>query len=396
MLAAAAVLAVGASYYGMRAARPAVAEVRSGTVEVALGVDAVIVRKEKVYTAPIAGRLRRLTEEGQRVRVGAPVAQVVPGPASTAAGQPVQPPPVAQPAPRQAAPPQQAGQSPIRRQIDDLHAEIYQVALAWNKARDNGDAVEMERLQGLMDDLAARQSALAQQVGREEAPVPAPPPALPAAPVPVPAPAEKPVAGGTDVTVDTAGIMVYQTDGLEALLTPGQTESWTPSWFRTLAGEPRKPGDEVAAGEPIFKVVDNLGLNVLAVVPASLLQSHSSDRVTLRFEGLESPPVVTRIASRHAQGDEVLLVLTAPVFPAELTWNRRVKATLVFGSYSGLVVPRSSIDVRDGRQGVWVVDGSRESFRPVRVLGGNAQEVALEADLVPGLTVRLEAPAHMR
>ncbi|HLN62933.1 MAG TPA: HlyD family efflux transporter periplasmic adaptor subunit, partial [Symbiobacteriaceae bacterium] len=200
-----------------------------------------------------------------------------------------------------------------------------------------------------------------------------------------------------DVTGDTAGVLVYQIDGLEGALGAAGAGQWKPSWFRSLTAEPRKAGQSVTAGEPLLKVVDNLSLNVLAVVPAAMLDGLGADqRIILRFADPDTPPVVARIARREIEGSEALLVLTAPVFPEELTWNRKVKVTLVFGSYQGLVVPRSAIDVRDGRQGVWVVDGTHESFRPVRVLGGNSAEVALEADLVPGLLVRTEAPTRMR
>ncbi|HLN65386.1 MAG TPA: HlyD family efflux transporter periplasmic adaptor subunit, partial [Symbiobacteriaceae bacterium] len=184
LLTAASLVAASAAFFGLRAAQPATVEVRHGTVEVLLDVDAVVVRKEKVYIAPTSGQLRRLAAEGQRVRVGASVAQVVPGPPATGkstqtpAQTPAQAPTqVPTQAPTQAPTGASTGQDPLRRQIDALSNQIYQTAVAVNKAKANGDAQETARLQAELDSLATRQYDLAQQLGRQTtAPVVAPAP----------------------------------------------------------------------------------------------------------------------------------------------------------------------------------------------------------------------------
>lgn len=344
-----------------------------GTVEVTLDADAFVARREWVYRAPSPGAVFRLVDEGQRVRVGSAVVAIGPGQAASSA--PPQAP--AQPAP--------ADQQAARKAIDDLSRQIYQLAAAINQAKAQGDAAQQTRLQEQMDQLAARQWELARQVGGGEAPL-------------LTATAGQAPAGGARVVVDAAGVLVYQTDGLEEALNPAGTGKWTPSWFRTLAPNLRRTGEgQVSTGDSLFKVVDNLSLGLVTVVPASELAGLPPDTpLVLRFPGRDGRPVNARIARREQEGDQVLLHLTAPVFPEELTQLRRVRVTLVFGSYSGKVVPRSAIDVRDGRQGIWVDDGGEFVFRPVRVLGGNSEQVAMETAVPPGVRVLRQAPAAMR
>ncbi|GAW92585.1 HlyD family efflux transporter periplasmic adaptor subunit [Calderihabitans maritimus] len=50
-----------------------------GVLEKSISVDGLLIRQETLVTTPVKGRLRPLVEEGQRVRVGAAIAEVLPG-----------------------------------------------------------------------------------------------------------------------------------------------------------------------------------------------------------------------------------------------------------------------------------------------------------------------------
>jgi putative membrane fusion protein len=199
-----------------------------------------------------------------------------------------------------------------------------------------------------------------------------------------------------EVATEAAGILSYQVDGLESTLVSSTSKDWTPALIRSLMPQPYKLGEIAAKGDPVFKVVDNLNLGLLTVVPAGTLDGIPPDtRVLLRLPGRAGAPVAARVTRWEPVGGEMLILLTAPVFPEDFTQIRRVKATLVFGSFSGAVVPRSAIDVRDGLQGIWVIEGRKQIFRPVQVVGGNQEEVALETDLQSGARVLKQAPAWM-
>lgn len=402
MLAGAAVLWGAVFVYRNSAVAPETVALTRGSVEIARSVDGLVVRTEQIYTAPAAGTVRRLAVEGQRVRVGAPVAQIVAGSTPTAEPAPATgTTPATGTAPTTGTTPAPQGDAAIRRELDKLNAAIYEKAFALNKAKANGDAAAADRLQEELDQLAIRQSELTPQLGRSQPVIVAPPPALPPVQAEVPAqpaaqaPNQGPALG--EIVATVSGVVIYQTDGLEGQLAAGKADGWTPSAIKALTGEPRAAAETVAKGDPVFKIVDNLSATLLAVVPEdALTQLGAADVITIRFDGREGPPVAVRITQQVRENGEVLLVLKAPVFPEDLVHQRRFRATLVMGRHEGMMIPRSALDVRDGLQGVWVVEGAATRFHPVRVLGGTEDLLALETDLKVGIRILKQAPTWMR
>lgn len=372
MLVGAAAIGAGLAFWLPQPPAPdAIIELRPGTVEIAIQADAMVVRTERVYTAPARGHARRLADDGQRVRVGAPVVAILSGGPEESAGAPA---------------PVPVSEAASRRELEQISAELYRLATEAARARDLGDGEAQARYQAELDRVGLRQWELSRQLGSAQAPIaiPAPPP------------------GGrleAEVLADSAGILVYQIDGLEAVLTPTVTSGWTPSWFRSLVTAPRPTAEgPVAVGDPIFKVVDNLTIGLLLLVSEGALPAElpADGRVQLHFPAWPGRLVAARITAVEREGGEVLLHLSAPVFPGELTGLRRVRVTLLFERYGGMVAPRSAIDIRDGKQGVWVHNQGDPYFHPVRVLGGNAQEVALETSLQAGTRLLRTAPKDMR
>lgn len=415
MLTGAAVLWGAVFVYRNSAIAPETVALTRGSVELTQSVDGLVVRTEQVYTAPAAGTVRRLAAEGQRVRVGAPVAQITAGgtppittPAPATGTAPTTTPapvtsPAPTPAPTTSTTPATQGDAAIRRELDTLSAAIYDKAFALNKAKANGDTEAADRIQDELDQLAIRQSELTPQLGRSQPVIVTPPPALPPAQSQTPAtpptqaqtPPKAPALG--EITATVSGIVVYQTDGLEGQLSIGKVDQWTPATIKALAGEPRAVTDTVTKGDPVFKIVDNLSATLLAVVPEDALrQMGDTNVVTIRFDGREGPPVAARIIRQVRENGEVLLVMSAPVFPEDLVHQRRFRATIVMGRHEGMMIPRSALDVREGLQGVWVVEGADTRFHPVRVLGGTDELLALETDLQVGIRILKQAPTGMR
>ncbi|MFZ5815525.1 MAG: HlyD family efflux transporter periplasmic adaptor subunit [Bacillota bacterium] len=357
-------------------APPPVVAVRHGAVEAVLEADAWLVRKERVVTAPVAGQVRRLAAEGERARVGGAVVEI--GPESA------RPPATAGAAP----PPADAGRAATQREYDRLSTEIYRLAAAVNEARFAGQAEQAAALQAELDDLALRQAAL---VGQLPAPSPEEQPSRPS-----PSPA------ATRVTTEVAGVVLYQTDGLESILTPAGAERWTPSWVRALPlPDLKQTGrEQVAAGQPLFKVVDDLHLELILVVPAERLTPSqrtimAEDGVKVRIPGRERP-LTAHLRRIAEEGEELLLHLEVPLPAAEALRVRRMRVSLLLESFEGAVVPRAAIDVQGGRTGVWVREGRAYQFTPVRVLGGNRTEVAVEGDLAPDAQVLTLLPPPTR
>lgn len=372
-VAAAAVLLTAAYALFVRQPLPldATLPLESGIVEQSVPAEALVVRREKVYAASRNGYVTRLATGGERIRVGTPVVSIGrAGPSESVAPQP--------------AVQQTASQDAIQRDMDQIAADMYTVAVKLGEAKARGDGDESRRLQAQLDDLAARQWRLAQQLGRSETA----PRSVGLAPEP-----------GLEVLADGAGILVYEVDGLEGALDPAGGANWSTAWFRSLAAPQPRPTAEGDAreGDPVFKVVDNIEMGLLAPVPMEALSRLPADgRVRIRLQGKESQVVQGRV-SRVLRGEnDAVLYLTAPVFPDELNAVRRVRAGVILSAYEGQVAPRTALDVLDGETGVWAVQNRKLAFVPVRIVGGNDTEVALETDLPSGTRIARVAPARSR
>lgn len=281
-----ALLAAGALYLRLWPnLPPATVNLAVRTLEVSLDEEALVVHGERVYTSPVAGQARRLVPEGQRVRVGTPVAEVAP----------------------------------------------------------NGGAAP------------------------------------------------------TTVFAETAGMLTFQVDGLEAALDPAQAVAWKPAWFKSLAApNPRRLAEgRVESGGALFKIVDNVAQTLILVAEEGTLPIIDAGMtMQVRFAG-RGAPVEATLTRLERESGTALLHLTPQRLPQDLNAVRRAKITLIFATYFGKVVPRTAIDVRDGRQGVWALEDNEPVFTPARVLGGNVQDVVLETDLPPGSRILRQAPVRM-
>ena len=418
---------------------------RVGALTSSLEADALLVRRERVHLAPYSGVVQRLADDGERVRVGSQVVGITPGLAGPAdPGTPTQPktptqsetsgkpsqgtsPETATPAktdtPTLALP---AQASPAKLEYDRLASEIYATALQLSQARYQGG--DTGAYQDRLDQLTVSQAELlpalrgeaeevppspaplppagADQAGSAEAPQPEaadPEPSDPAStdasgagssadPVPPAAP------GLRTLGTEEAGVVIYQVDGLESVLTPEAVAEWTPSDLLGLPYPDTQAAGEatVAEGGPLFKLVNDLSLEMLILAPASSLSSAqratmANQGVTLAMAGRDRPLAaeVVRIAE---EGEHLLLHLSMPLPSQDALRLRRMRVELLLDEYEGTIVPRTAVDVRQGRTGVWVAEGSRFRFVPVRVVGGSQQEVAVEAALAPDAMVLPNPP----
>lgn len=372
---------------------PKVVAVRKGAVESVVEVDALIARREQVVTAPVGGLVKRLATEGERVRVGTAVVEIDPAVTESA-----------NPPPTSTAPPTGAGTTPTRgmssaaqREYDRLAEEIFQLVSAYNKAFYGGDWARAESLDEQLDRLGARQAALVAQwypaTTREPEPSATQPNRRGQLIDPSP--------DATPVSAKGSGVVLYQVDGLEGALNLADTEHWSPSWVRALPYPAQQAGSNgvVGAGQPLFKVVDDLDLDLIAIIPSSRLTPAQrtlmqEGGVAVKIAGRERA-VTARVRRMVEEGEELLLHLTVPVPATDALKLRRIRISLLLESYEGVVVPRSAIDVEGGVTGVWLFAHQKYSFIPVRVVGGNQAEVAVLGDLPPDAEI-LIAPAEGR
>lgn len=210
--------------------------------------------------------------------------------------------------------------------------------------------------------------------------------------------------GGSEevITTPVSGVVFYQTDGLEEVLTPGTVADWGPAALYTLPyPDAREIADgPVEAGEPLFKLVDDLSLEMLLLVSGDSLSDAQraalqGREVELQVSGRDMP-LTARVVRLAAEGPDLLIHLEAPLPFPEALRLRRMRVSLLLAEYEGVILPRAAIDVEGGRTGVWIAQRGGYRFVPVRVLGGTAEEVAVEGDVPPDAQVLTDPPPRSR
>lgn len=206
--------------------------------------------------------------------------------------------------------------------------------------------------------------------------------------------------GGRVLTAERPGIVSYRVDGLEAELSP-HTLDWAtattaamatdtlgapgPEWLQGLpVRRVQAPGEQVAAGQPVFKLVDNSGLWLAVSGPAESLRAVlPGDWVRVEFPALSSRAYDFSVTYKSAPraGQSLLTLVAEDPFPEALVLIRRTPARLVLGRWQGWVVPRQALTVSGGRAGVEVKTATGGRFVPVTVLGQNESEAAVEGEL---------------
>jgi putative membrane fusion protein len=204
--------------------------------------------------------------------------------------------------------------------------------------------------------------------------------------------------GGAEVRTDLPGNVVWEVDGLEGLLTPESLKAATPDWFHRLPQpQPQQlaEGATIAAGGPIGRLIIGADRLLVAALPANSLPAQWNPKnlqvaiPSLNWTGTGEG------AQWRGEGAERLLILQGQELPEGIDGVRKVRLELTFAAYKGIIVPRTAVDVRGGKQGVWIVQGGKESFAPGAVVGGDGSSVAMKLSIDAGTLIRRQAPTHL-
>lgn len=381
------VLAVGLIYTSPLSLPPETFRLERGLVEATHDEKALLIRRETVHHSPVSGDFHRLAGEGERVRVGTRVAEVVQVPAAA------DPPVGARKAPGTGGPPtQNEAVRNLRSQLTGLEQQLFALALQLREAQNREDVFGAERIQNQLDELARRQVEVAESLSAIEQG------GAPYVPASAPAVSSGPAGEVTPIEASAAGIVIYSVDGLEEVATPGAVPALTPTLVRSFhPSRHSAPEGPVAPGQPLFKIVDNVSLLLAVVLPKENTTELSEDSVLpMRLQEYGGKVISFRIERLVAEGDSVLLVMVPETFPDELITARRPTVRLITWQYEGLVAPVAAVDWSRSQPGIYVQEGRSVTFVPIKVLGQNETHIAFEADIREGASVLAEVPGERR
>jgi multidrug resistance efflux pump len=354
-------------------------------VEHTVSARAHLARRELVLVAPVSGQLVLLAENGQRVRAGTVLAEVA-NPRARAAVESQ----LAQAEARlrqfeaESAPTAVAREARLREGASRLE----QLVAEWRRATPHqrlaleeelgdllaaqaGERAAGEELVADHDRLLGEVTRLREQRGLTVAALASPWP----------------------------GVVDLALDGLEGALRWDRLHSLTARAVFTMAPSPTlvRHGQQVEAGQQLFKLVDMAEVSLLLGLP-------ESEATGLRAGmpvGVRAPAVdqhtraglVTAVRPGNPPG-QVLVQVTLSQGVEELGTRRQLEATLVKAVHEGFRVPSSSLLRRGDELGVYVSHRMLARFRPVRQVATDGQWV-LVTGLSPGEEV-VKTPRWVR
>lgn len=343
------------------------AEAVFGTVETRFAGRAVLLRTEHVVTAAVPGRVTLLVGEGRHVRTGDLVIEL----RDEVAGASRELDEVNRRL-AQADLAYEEERTRLVRRREDLATRLADARRVLSEALAQGDpevAREAEsRYKSFQREMAQVEEALADLAAREER--------------------ERRELlsrrqqlmsfgpGDTSlVRAPAAGVVSFTLDGLESEAVPGANLL---DVFGLRSRDRRvQDGAWVAAGEPLFRLVETDGIEVAVRLKGAALEAGS--RVILDFHGIPERSFTGRLVESIALDGEFYGRVRLDAFDPSLVLRRTIDVTLTTERRQGIVVPASAVVERNGKRGVYLVVGETSVFREVRVLGGNDRQAVIDS-----------------
>jgi hypothetical protein len=171
-----------------------------------------------------------------------------------------------------------------------------------------------------------------------------------------------------EIRAPDTGIFVAASDGEEgrwrySRLWPDPDRVLSPPASRF-----RKEGDRVEAGEVLGRLIPQpQELRAIGFLPADpkIDEQLRDGRLLVRMDPLDTP-AEARIRVYERYGGNVKLYVSLPWFPPALVVSRRANLLVRTGEVAGVAVPETAVTIRDGRMGVFQVEGNIAVFREIR------------------------------
>jgi hypothetical protein len=167
------------------------------------------------------------------------------------------------------------------------------------------------------------------------------------------------LSGSSRLKAPASGYFVSGTDGYESVLTPAILDEITPAMLDGL----RPEGETEAAGTVTTGFCWYYAA-ALTAEQATALQQRSTARIDFpELGGGEITADIVRLQT-YDDGRAVLVLKSDRMNPEYLT-ARQQDIDIITDVYTGLKVPTRALRQNEGRWGVYVLDGSVVTFKPV-------------------------------
>ena len=178
------------------------------------------------------------------------------------------------------------------------------------------------------------------------------------------------------------GVISYSSDGLEEVLQPDRLAEMTINDYKQARRNFKQlvNGNYLKKGQAAFRIIDNYQMYVVIETEASEAKRYRiNETVFFQSDQYAHGLIDGRVAHKIVTGDQGLIIVALNMFIKEWLSLRWLDLKFIKNIYRGIVIPRKAIFTQPEGEGVLIYqpDGTH-TFREVRIINGNAEEVVVD------------------
>lgn len=185
-----------------------------------------------------------------------------------------------------------------------------------------------------------------------------------------------------NITAPRAGIVSYHLDGLEEVYSRKNIDELDLEKVQTLQAEVKQvlPGNQVEAGKPVFKIVNNLEpLFVITDVSdkVKLADMEKGSTVLLSLGSDEKDVSRAVLSEKNFGGSSDRLLLSLSSYANNMIAPRTVEFEVITERYEGFFIPAGAIVRKEGQDGIFTVYKERVRWKGIEIQGRIGDKVVI-------------------
>lgn len=183
-----------------------------------------------------------------------------------------------------------------------------------------------------------------------------------------------------DFQAEFSGILSYYIDGYENIFNPQTMEDIKFENISSPLAEPLNLVREYAlVEEPIYKIIKNDSWYLIGWISQDNIGKYQIEK---EIEiSLPKGKVRAKIRDIIPEGDKWKLIIYVNRYYEDFSRARKVGASLLIGTYKGIIIPNNSIAVVEGKPGVYVINKrGQKVFTLIKILSSDGERSCIASE----------------
>lgn len=182
----------------------------------------------------------------------------------------------------------------------------------------------------------------------------------------------------SDIYSPVSGIVSFNIDGYEQLLTPNEIDKITVAQIENIKEVEKKDISTAKAkgGKPVLKIVDNSCWYFVVDLKDNELKIGRNYYINLSDIKVELKAKLLNVYKQS--GSSNIGVFLAKNDLPEIVDNRKIKVEILTEKHTGTVVPLSGIFVVDDTKGVYLKNTRKKVFKPIEVIIDDGKKAVVD------------------